>query len=344
MTTNAQQLFTKTTDGIFDFTQPHGQFYIVSGAGGRNHYSFSENPSANPNVFFANDTQYGYHVIYISGKNATVQTKNASGTVLNTFKVTKGSVIEPEPCPAGQHRDPATGLCVPDTTPPPAGEFDEHGTLLLTTKIGAKTTGNKVAMEVGSNHRNGQRYNVNHHWVNYMGLGYIKTSPDENKQSCKLDGPNHGSCGQLPQCCWMDTEINLDTGRAALGAEYPHPDNHDAPAPSAKNLGINLKDKWIGWGTINYTNKDGWREHYLFCNPTPFLPDGKPNNATWVEMMHEIDTGQITTSELAKRDIPINFDEGLEYELRCQNAGGGGHGDTTDMKWFYVWEITPPTP
>src|SRR6185312_12473085 len=50
------------------------------------------------------------------------------------------STTIPHPCPPGQHRDPATGLCVDDVIlPPPVGDFDEHGMKML-----HKTTGKFV--------------------------------------------------------------------------------------------------------------------------------------------------------------------------------------------------------
>jgi predicted phosphodiesterase len=348
---------TKMKNGAHDFSQvPHG---IICAQNGSSTKSHSLKEDSNPWTAYAADDGDAYTVFEIRGKNLTGKFIDIdTGAVRHEFKVTKEGA-GPEPCPPGQHRDPVTGECVPDVEPPecPAGqhwddvlkkcvpdvqpgdEFDEHGTKLL-----AKTTGKKVALEVGSNHENGQRYNVNHQFLNYMGLGYFKTSPNQNKLSNKLDGPNHGSCKQLPQCVWMDTEVNLDTSRAALGAEYPHPDNHDAPAPSAKNLNIDTRDKWVGWGVINWTTAEGWRRHQLYFSPDPFNADGTPKN-NFTLMMDETDTGQITTPELAKRQIPLDFDQGLEFEVRMQNAGGDGHGDTTNMKWFYVWELagTPTT-
>ena len=210
-------------------------------------------------------------------------------------------------------------------------EIDENGVLLI-----KKITGNFVDMEVGSNHENGQRYNVNHKFKNYMMIGYFKTGPDQEKINMKADGPNHGSCTSLPKCVWIEPQIVLATGQLELGAEYPHPDNHTAPAPSAVNLNRDLRDQWIGWCVICYQSGE-YREIEVWVDPDGLNAQDQPFN-NWQKVLQEVDRGQITTATLAKRELFLTGD-GLEAEVRMHGAGGGGHGDTTDMAYARVYEI-----
>lgn len=413
MTTNAVQLFSKLPSGEFDFAQPHGQFYLVSGAGGHDHHSISEDPAQNPNVFYANDNDYGYHMIYIAGKNATVQTLNMGGTILNTFKVTKGpqeprpvlnvqfptsieelkqgvidatqsnaDTVKTEQTSTGNINFQQDGTnwkwtftppAVPDnvratsyslgfkseakkgtsvtqksyqitvtkqgTEPPPAGgEVDEFGTKML-----YKTTGNKVDMEEGSDHENGKRYNVNHHFENYMMIGYFLTGQGQEKWEMKTSGPNHSGCDSGDECMWVEPQWNIADGSFTLGGEWPHPTNHDidkskyiASPPSGS-----IDKQWIGTAVCDYWNKDGNRVYELWGNKNPFLPDGKPNNAGWVLGLRGIDSASniILPSKNRPRKIPIDFNNGLEAEIRMHRATSGD----TKMKWCRVYEIIPPT-
>jgi hypothetical protein len=57
-----------------------------------------------------------------------------------------------------------------------------------------KRTGLVVPLLNGSDHSNGQRYSVNHHFKNYMMIGYFKIGKDQKTLEMKTDGPNHGGC------------------------------------------------------------------------------------------------------------------------------------------------------
>jgi predicted phosphodiesterase len=80
-------LFTKTAAGIYDFKQPHGQFYIASGAGGRDLYS-SGTSSLYP---FVNDNTYGFWLITpnSTGKILLVQCISRTGSMLHEFQVSR---------------------------------------------------------------------------------------------------------------------------------------------------------------------------------------------------------------------------------------------------------------
>jgi predicted phosphodiesterase len=217
------------------------------------------------------------------------------------------------------------------------GERDlDTGVLML-----HKITGNKIPMQKGSDHENGQRYNVNHKFENYMMIGYFKTGKGQEVIEMKTDGPNHGGCKKLPKCCWLEPDLDIADCKASLGAEFPHPTNHnDRPAPSAKTLNISLAEKWIGFSVSAYWTQDGsnkWRTVEMWVDPDPFDAKGQPKDG-WIKVLHETDKGQITTPELAKRSL-FTEGAGLEAEIRCHNATN----HDTDMKWCYIYEIIPPT-
>lgn len=84
MSYDAKQLFQFVSGTkIFDFSKPHGQAYIINGAGGHEHTPFkssefdSNGNIINKNVQFANDKIYGYCLLLITGKSATLQFKSS---------------------------------------------------------------------------------------------------------------------------------------------------------------------------------------------------------------------------------------------------------------------------
>jgi predicted phosphodiesterase len=70
-----------------DFSNDHGQIYIISGAGGRRLYEFDE--PKNRWTPFAYDTEYGYHLFEIEGKKTEVFAKSNGGQILEHFTVEK---------------------------------------------------------------------------------------------------------------------------------------------------------------------------------------------------------------------------------------------------------------
>lgn len=75
------------TESGLDFSQDHGQIYIVSGAGGRMLYKFDE--GKNRWTPFAYDTSYGYHTFVVKGKQIDIYAKSNEGQILEQFTVTK---------------------------------------------------------------------------------------------------------------------------------------------------------------------------------------------------------------------------------------------------------------
>jgi hypothetical protein len=234
----------------------------------------------------------------------------------------------------------------PPTTPPTGeGTLDKDGIM-----IPFKLTGKSVALTTGNDHRNGQRYSVNHHFKNYMVVGYFKLGKGQKQIEHKTDGPNHGSCKKLPECCWAEVDWLIEpkvhdngrktvSGEMYISSEWPHPENHPPPKEQASSKIIEgLKaGNWVGFGTAAF--QDGEFRHIQgFGDVNPFKEDGTPAN-NWIVGVNEIDKGQITNPELAKREMPVDFDEGMESEIRM-------HGATShdcEIKWAKVYEIVPPS-
>lgn len=77
-----------------DFSQDHGQIYIVSGAGGRMLREFDEPKNrwtsfVYPDMTHPDDKQYGYHLFRVKSKKATIFAKSNGGDILDQFTVTK---------------------------------------------------------------------------------------------------------------------------------------------------------------------------------------------------------------------------------------------------------------
>lgn len=206
-------------------------------------------------------------------------------------------------------------------TPTPAGTATGGITPAV---LGLKTTGKKVAMQKGAAHRNGQRFNVNHNFINYVMMGYFKPG-NAQKVNMKTDGPNHGSCTSLPKCVWIEPQVVISSGKLEMGSEWPHPKNHSAPCPSCKTVGALSGE--FGWAVAAF-DSGGFRRCIAWID--------KGATGKWTKVLDETDKGQITNATLAKRKLPIEG-KGLEAEIRCHGGSSG-----TGMRDSFVWEITPP--
>lgn len=238
---------------------------------------------------------------------------------------------------ANEQKNPTTGLCeTKPIDPDPDGEIDANGMKLL-----HKITGKTVDMEKGSDHRNGQRYNCNHKFLNYMVQGYFKLGKGQEKIEHKTDGPNHGGCTKLPICMWYELGYEIATGRSELQYEAPHPENHDIP-DSALDLQIEVKVKpesWIGYMIAIWDSAEG-RRMEQWIDPDPFDTAGKPKNG-WIKTMQATEKGQLMPKEYFPRnlvDLIPKFENGFESEIRMHQ----GTNHDTEMKWVKVYEIVPP--
>src|SRR6185503_9331581 len=92
-----EQLFKYANDGkTFDFTQDHGQLYIVNGISGHEFNSINDTGSGVANVQFYRDDAFGYTSLEIDGKKAKVMSKLTDGKVDFEYNVTReGGVVDP---------------------------------------------------------------------------------------------------------------------------------------------------------------------------------------------------------------------------------------------------------
>jgi hypothetical protein len=234
----------------------------------------------------------------------------------------------------GQKKSSIQNYILQAVITPPA-DFDEFGTKML-----HAVTGKKVDMLKGSDHRNGQRYNTDHKFKNYMMIGYFKTGQGQDIIEMKTDGPHHGGhTADVPTNTWIEPDIDLKDGQSRVSSEHPHPKNHKSGAFGIKYG--NLENKWIGFSVVAY--QDGEYRHVeQYCDKDPFDSNGKPKN-NWVKGIDVVDKGQICNidgdnKDGAKRAVPPANGEVLEAEIRMNN----GTNHDTEMKWCRVYEIVPP--
>ena len=217
--------------------------------------------------------------------------------------------------------------------------------------IPLRRTGLVVPLLNGSDNSNGQRYSVNHHFKNYMMIGYFKIGKDQDTLEMKTDGPNHGTCTSLPQCTWIEADLSLrnrsvtydnitrnyKAGQFYFSSEFPHPYNHvassDAMGPVLQS--VPKAGDWVGFSVAAFENIDGFRRIQIRYDGNPFDSYGKPAN-NWEVKLDRVDRGQITNPDLAKRTLPTSYDKGLEAEVRCSGA------HDCEIKWAKIYEIVPP--
>jgi hypothetical protein len=152
----------------------------------------------------------------------------------------------------------------------------------------------------------------------------------------KTDGPNHGGCEDLPECMWTEPAIVMENGQARIGSEWPHPDNHGPhECPSCVTFGENLNERWVGYKIIAYANPEGYRVYEQWLDPDGMDDNQVPAN-NWILMMRETDVGQVLPEDELPRELPIDFDEGLEAEFRMHR------GFDTQIECGFVQEIESP--
>jgi predicted phosphodiesterase len=73
----------------WNFALTHGVMQIVNGNGGHEVNQFGEDPSSVSTILYANDDEFGYTVLQIDGKTATVIAKSVGGNVRHTVTVVR---------------------------------------------------------------------------------------------------------------------------------------------------------------------------------------------------------------------------------------------------------------
>jgi hypothetical protein len=246
-------------------------------------------------------------------------------TILST------AIPKPPICKDDFHYDYNLNKCVPNVVP--VGETDENGVRYGT----LKRTGNSVTLLYGSRHRNGDRYNVNHHFQNYYAFGYFLLGKDQNVLEMKTDGPNHSKCTKGLRCQWVELDFAVQPhkgakrGQGYISSEYPHPVNHDPVWKDVESVTIDedFRGKWVGFGVLAQWTPEGFRLYEEYLDKGGLI-DGKTPANDWVRTLRCINTGQIMPNP--KRPLPIEG-RGLEAEFRMNN------GVNTEMKYGKVVEI-----
>lgn len=235
------------------------------------------------------------------------------------------------------------------TNPPPNSEtitIMKNGQALQFVK-----TGRKIKVEWGSDHRNGQRFNVNHKFENYCSDGIFTTGKGQTVMEEKTDGGCHGCGGNdcndkdnpYKICMWCELGILIDTGEPKADLECPHPDNNSIDLSFAtykKGLGYAIKETDIRFTTVCVYDSKKERNYFMGCT--------KNINENPELVLHlkesEICKGQDTKpfAYLFPRDIKTAIDhsrdgQGFEAEYRMNNAKSG----TSNMKEAYIYEIKP---
>lgn len=217
----------------------------------------------------------------------------------------------------------------PSATTPPLATASGSNT---PETLGYKSTGKKVIMKAGGDPAgNGRRYNADHHFKNYLSIGHYKIGTGQQVINHKTDGPNHNSNQSSPKYVWTEPNLVLSSGKLVMNGEWPHPKSqNDRPCPSCKTIGAIQSGQWFGWAVA------AWQEGPY--RKLEVWADKSGTGAQWQKIASELDTGQITTPEYAKRPVPPADGSNLEAEIRMHKEKGG-----TDMRDAWVYEIIPPT-
>ena len=146
-----------------------------------------------------------------------------------------------------------------------------------------------------------------------------------------------GGCTSVPDCLWVEPHLELSNGQLELQGEYPHPDSHPIDCPSCQSIGALDAGQWIGWMVAAYGEEGPNRVVEVHVDPASPTDGTTPANQ-WQQMCKKNwMTG--LPSEYATRPLPVDFDEGLEMEIRLNNATSGD----TQMMYGRVYELVPPT-
>src|SRR5688500_3072697 len=303
--TAAQAVFTLTQDGKYDFTKDHGTFHIINGNGGHEINPWGEDPNSFPNVLYANDTDFGYTTLDITGKQAVIKAKKVDGTVLATVNVTRGLEVIPPPtpsCPTGYHWDTTLQQCIQDDPPSGGeGEMDSYGIKWLVAR------GQQFVITQSRDEAADDRWSGNITGLrNGIEQTFIGKSTGLNSSShfaSKLFGGNHSGSGASSQR-WYDLGIRVN-GEVQLQWEGPHPNNHDFTLPDTKwfikNLGFGMEGRWIGLK---------WCVQTIVANGSP--ANGGVRVRMWVDR-NPINT--TTNRPNNNWELALDFIDGIDVEV-----------------------------
>lgn len=197
---------------------------------------------------------------------------------------------EPEPCPPGQHRDPATGQCVPDTEPGPGptpGATDKNGIVYLFPVAG------KEDFNFDDNFRSdGKRFDFN--WIGQPGMeigAYFKINNNASDEvSGKVYGGIHTS-GNEEFARPYDIGLNFEGDRVRLRQEHEHGDYTGSLESESLSLG-RFNGRWVGFRFLCFNIENNTKVRMVTLVDNKGLDaNGRPSNA-WEIVSDWTDSGQ----------------------------------------------------
>ena len=251
-----------------------------------------------------------YHVDVVLTAHAnvysrTLPVKHNAANPAQPIVVTTPSIPAPPPqpvdCPSGQHRDPITNLCVPDTIPPPTtgGQVDSNGILWK------NATGTGGVIPQSRDEAADDRWSENYTQLRQYGFEVttyctFQGTNSSSHMALKHWGSNH-SGANVGDHRWYDTGIRVN-GDVQLQWEGPHPNNHDFTLTSSQqfitNIGTDMEGNTIGlkWQVFPVTPGgsavNGGMHLRMWCDTDGFNAQGRPQN-NWRLCYDFIDTGTI---------------------------------------------------
>lgn len=242
-------------------------------------------------------------------------------------------------CPDGQHVDPASGNCVPDTKPP-VGDKDEFGVLkIYPDKTGGETQTKFLYEEKERHYASGKpsewsceytamsstvEHNSDVEFTCYEKINGFKTNePDTISDKCT--GPPH----QDGAHAWVIAEFMTDgSAKATYETEYPHPTYQKIDPKPATSIGGSIIGQWFGHKNITYV-KGGDR----YCESWIHFPVKDINNVGaeqngWRQYVKPF--------KVDKKFVKANG------RLTTSRLDGIKKGSAPDFKYTSVREITPP--
>ena len=253
-------------------------------------------------------------------------------------------------CTGNTHLDTASCTCVPNDTTPTTGKwYKANSTEAAMPRVRCSTS----KCGAGSGNSGGNRWENEVKGFFQQGFEvvvYFKIKPGSmcsgGHIGLKHGGPNHtspceysfsGSC-----CCWWDTGIDNDQGKAYVEIERPHPHNlnrkYFASVGTKLDSGQPIGFRWhiskegsgirlIGWiDTSGQVGGYHWREVYNTLDTGQFMPKDYLSHITNLQNI------EIRISDVACGDITM-----LQGPSSKKIISGGTSGlapDLTTWNWY----------
>lgn len=245
-------------------------------------------------------------------------------------------------CPTGQHLDPATNKCVPDSPPPSGGNDKDQFSIAKIHKDKPSGTTNTVfkLREFERNYQSGKpsensveytatakskEQNSDVEATFYTKINGFKTN-EPDSISDKLNGPDH----QDGKGSWGIPDFMTDgSASKTLECEVKHPHNESVNPKPLTAIGGSIVGKWFGHKAISYV-KGGKRyiESWIHFPVKNIDAVGLEQEDGWRQY--------IPTTDITKYYVEA---KGLLTTCRID---GTKKGSVPDFKYCSVREISPP--